>query len=61
MIWHNQCNGGQKRKRREHPIKIALEYKEYVNVVSRFGCRKNSRSLALHICLLRPQKEILAN
>ena len=25
MVWRSQCNDGQKRERREHPVKIASE------------------------------------
>ena len=59
MVWRSPCNGGQKGERRERPVKIASDIHVHP-YAERFGCKKNSLSFALQ-CLLRTQKEILAN
>ena len=43
-------------------LKLLPISREYVNIVPRFGCKKNSLLFPLHSqCLLRPQIKSLAN
>ena len=56
MVRCSQCNGGQKRERRESLVKIVHDRQRIRILVSRFGCKKNSLSFALHIITLMPFK-----